>query len=217
MKIISMTLGDLATNCYVLIDEATNDALLIDPAGEPEVIKKVLSERNLHLKKIVLTHGHGDHIGALPELRKAYPDVPVLMHEADEAYLADPRLNLSAYHSTPVTTEPADEYLKAGDRVELGSISLEVLETPGHTPGGISLYDQEVGVVFSGDALFNGSIGRTDFPGGSMEELLQSIRTELLTLPEETVVLSGHGPATQIGEEKMYNPFLGGQFGGNLW
>lgn len=213
MKIISMTLGPLATNGYILFDEKTKNALIIDPAAEPETLIKALAKRQLNLKKIVLTHGHADHIGALNELRKQYPDVTVLMHAADKDYLSDPKLNLSAYQFGAIVCDPADEYIKAGDVVTLDDIQLEVRETPGHTPGGISLYAAKEGVVFSGDALFNGSVGRTDFPGGSMEALIEGIRQELLTLPEETLVLSGHGPSTTIGEEKQYNPFLGG----NVW
>ncbi len=210
MKIIPFVLGALATNAYLVFDEETNRAMIIDPAAEADVLIKALDKYGLSLQKIVLTHGHADHIGALNGLREKFPEVPVYMHEEDAEYLTNPALNLSAYQAEKIVCEPADFYLKPGEKVSLDDITLEVLHTPGHTPGSISLYAKDYDIVFSGDALFNGSVGRTDFPGGSMEVLLQGIREELLPLPEETIVLSGHGPSTTIGEEKQWNPFLGG-------
>ncbi len=210
LKIIAMVLGPLATNGYIVFDEETKNAMIIDPADEAKKLNDTLKKHDLTLKKIVLTHAHADHIGALNELREQYPDVPVIMHPADTEYMSDPVLNLSAYQFGDIICEPADEYVSAGDTITLDSISLEVRETPGHTPGGISLYAADPGVVFSGDALFNGSVGRTDFKNGSMEVLLKGIREELMTLPDETLVLSGHGPATTIGKERQWNPFLGG-------
>ena len=158
-------------------------------------------------KAILLTHGHGDHIGGVQDIVDAY-QVPVYIHKGDVPYLADPELNLSAYSNpTPIKVNADIIEVQQGDHITCGAINLEVLETPGHTPGGVCYYMD--GLVFVGDTLFRDSVGRTDFPNGSYETLMESIKTQLYKLPDNTMVYPGHGPETNIGYEKQYNPFVG--------
>ncbi|HUU28665.1 MAG TPA: MBL fold metallo-hydrolase, partial [archaeon] len=159
----------------------------------------------LDVRYILNTHGHGDHIGANREIKEAY-GAPLLIHQADALMLTDPELNISAAFGIPVTSPAADRYLLPGEKVSFGSLGLEVLWTPGHTPGGVSFYG--AGVVFTGDTLFCGSIGRYDLPGGNESLLVGSIKEKLHNLPHETLVLPGHGQNTTIGVEKNCNPFL---------
>jgi glyoxylase-like metal-dependent hydrolase (beta-lactamase superfamily II) len=156
----------------------------------------------------VLTHGHIDHIEGVASLRAEFPDIKVYIHKLDAEMLTEPYTNLSAMTGASFSVEPADFLLEEQSVIEQADIKLSVLHTPGHTPGGICLYCEDEGIVFTDDTLFADSIGRTDFPNGSMEQLLQSIREKLFTLPDETKVYSGHGPMTSIAHEKKYNPFL---------
>jgi hydroxyacylglutathione hydrolase len=181
--------------------------MLIDPGDDADKIIGQIKKRNVEVTKIVLTHGHADHIGAIPDLKK-YTGAPVLIHSEDAIMLTDSMANLSAVFDAPFVAEPADGLLKDGDLIFAGDIKLKVLFTPGHTPGGISLYEANAGVVFTGDALFAGSIGRTDFPMASHEQLIEAIQEKLLSLPDETIVYPGHGPQSTIGEEKEGNPWL---------
>lgn len=197
--------GGIETNCYLIGDD--KGAVLIDPGEDAVRIIKKIKERAAKVTQIVLTHGHADHIGALPEVKK-FTAAPVLIHKEDAVMLTDAMANLSAIFDTPLTTEPADKFIDDGDEIIAGGVRLKVLLTPGHTPGGISLYEANAGVVFTGDALFAGSIGRTDFPGASHEQLIEAIEEKLLTLPDETIVYPGHGPQSTIGEEKEENPWL---------
>jgi glyoxylase-like metal-dependent hydrolase (beta-lactamase superfamily II) len=179
--------------------------MIIDPAWEPERIISHVGRHGLNIEKIVITHGHADHIGALDVIRNHFK-AQVLIGEKDSVMLTDPAANLSGLANERIMTEPPEKYLKEGDTVSVGQFNFKVLETPGHSPGSVSLYGH--GVVFTGDALFLGSIGRTDFPGCSHEILINSIKTKLLTLPGDTIVYSGHGPDTTIGQEREFNPFL---------
>ncbi len=205
LKTLKLPLGPLGTNCYLAWDNGSLEAVVIDPGGEPERVIAALSERRLRVVAIINTHGHGDHIAANREV-KAATGAPILIHQADAPMLEDPELNLSALYGLPVTSPPADGFLVPGGKVAVGAVEFEVLHTPGHTPGGVSLYG--AGVVFTGDALFACSVGRWDLPGGDEDLLIGAIRERLLTLPGETVVLSGHGQNTTIGEEQACNPFL---------
>lgn len=158
-------------------------------------------------KAILLTHGHGDHIGGVQDIVNAH-HVPVYVHKGDVPYLSDPELNLSAYSNpTPIKVKADIIEVQQGDHITCGDIDLEVLETPGHTPGGVCYYME--GLVFVGDTLFRDSVGRTDFPNGSYETLMESIKTQLYKLPNNTMVYPGHGPETNIEYEKQYNPFVG--------
>ncbi|MBP2018267.1 glyoxylase-like metal-dependent hydrolase (beta-lactamase superfamily II) [Symbiobacterium terraclitae] len=205
MRIWHRELGDFGANCYVVACEETGRALVIDPGYPDPWIRRCVEENGLTLEQIVLTHGHLDHIGGV-EWVKGWSGAPVSIHQADADFLTDPARNGSLYFGRKVTAPPADRLLLDGDEVAAGNLRLEVIHTPGHSPGGICLYTP--GHLFAGDTLFAGSIGRTDLYGGDYDTLIQAIRTRLLPLPAETAVYPGHGPATTIGDEKEYNPFL---------
>lgn len=199
------TVGELATNCYLVWCENTRQAALIDPGGKGEQLLAALEDRELQLKALVNTHGHADHMAGNSYLQAA-TGAEILIHAADAPMLVEPARNLSLFLGQDIKSPPAGRLLHDGDGVAVGQEELQVRHTPGHTPGGISLVAE--GLVFSGDTLFAGSVGRTDFPGGSREELLRSIESRLMVLPDETRVLPGHGPETTIGAERQSNPFL---------
>ena len=205
MLVRKLVVGDLQTNCYVLGDEKSKEGVVIDPGGDPEEIEKVIQKEGLNIKYIILTHGHADHIAALTELKKK-TNALIYIHAADSDMLVDPTYNLSIFTGQDLVCPKADKFLDDGDKVEVGSFELEVLHTPGHSPGGISLFTDKM--IFTGDALFCGGIGRTDFPGASHTQLLKSIKDKILSKPDDTVVYSGHGPETTIGEEKQNNPWI---------
>ena len=209
MKIDYLILGGYQTNCYVLRNNnSAKDCLIIDPGLEAAELIEFLDEQKLNPVAVILTHGHIDHIAGLAELRNRFPEIKVYIHNLDAEMLTDPNINLSAMSGMAFVTDSQDVSLKNRDVIDLAGMNLRVLHTPGHTPGGISLYSKEAGVVFVGDTLFADSIGRTDFPGGSMSQLLASVREKLFTLPSETEVYPGHGPATTIAAEKAHNPFF---------
>jgi len=216
MKIDCLILGAYETNCYVLRKEslglrnndAAQDCLVIDPGLEASELLEFLDEQKLNPVAVLLTHGHIDHIAGVTAMRSRFPEIKVYIHNLDAKMLTEPNTNLSAMTGSAFTTEPEDVSLQEQDVIDLAGMKLLVLHTPGHTPGGISLYSKEDSVAFVGDTLFAGSIGRTDFPGGSMSQLLASVREKLFTLPEETKVYPGHGPETTIAVEKAHNPFF---------
>ncbi len=209
MKIDSLILGMYETNCYVLRSpEEAKDCLVIDAGLEAGKLINFLQENKLNPVALVLTHGHIDHIAGVNALRAQFPIIKVYIHKLDAEMLEKPVSNLSAMTGAAFITEPADFTVEEQDVIEQAGIKLEVLHTPGHTPGGISLYSKEQGVVFVGDALFADSVGRTDFPGSSMTQLIKGIKEKLLTLPDETKVYPGHGPQTTIAHEKKYNQYL---------
>lgn len=210
MKIMYMVLGPFMTNTYILYNEETMEGLVVDPSFSPEHYIKAIEEKKIHLTSIFLTHAHVDHMAGMNELRKAFPKAKMYMDKRDQPFLRDPERNLSYMFPTPTLVDDADVWVKDGDEIETSGYTFQVIDTTGHTPGGISFYLKKEGIVFTGDSLFQGSIGRTDFPGGSMKELTGSIRKNLFALPDSTVVLSGHGEQTTIGQEKRTNPFLTG-------
>ncbi|MBD3234293.1 MAG: MBL fold metallo-hydrolase [candidate division Zixibacteria bacterium] len=205
MLIDILEVGMYLANCYIIGCEKTRKGIIIDPGDNGDFILSKIKKNNIEVEKVVLTHGHLDHIGAVEYLRDTL-NARVCIHEADAEMLFSADKNLSQDMPEPVETEPAEVLLKEGMFIEFGEEKLKVLHTPGHTKGGISLVGD--GVVFTGDALFLGSVGRTDLPGGDFEELMNSIREKLFALPDETIVYSGHGPDTTIGQEKQYNPFV---------
>lgn len=213
MQIDTRVLGDFQTNCYcVRKDETSRECLIIDPGLEAEPLIQMLQQQDYTPVAILLTHGHADHIGGVETLRESWPDVKVTIHTEDAGMLTSPTRNLSLMAGCMVQARPADVLLDSKD-IFFSAVGLrfKILHTPGHTPGGICLYSGEEDILFAGDTLFAGSIGRTDFPGGSHEELIEMIRQKLLILPDRTAVYTGHGPETTIGNEKKNNPFVGAQ------
>lgn len=209
MVIDCLMLGEYQTNCYVLRSgEDATDCLIVDPGLGAEELIAFLAEREIAPFAVVLTHGHIDHIAGIGALRESYPDTKVLIHQLDAEMLSQPAANLSGLMGRAFTAEPADVFLEDGMWIEQAGVRLQVLHVPGHSPGGICLYSSDEGIVFTDDALFAESIGRTDFPGGSMSLLLGSIKEKLWPLADSTVVYPGHGPSTTIAREKVCNPFL---------
>ncbi|RXI99472.1 MBL fold metallo-hydrolase [Anaerobacillus alkaliphilus] len=211
MKWEQIPLGPLQTNAYVLYNEDNKEAIIFDPGGEGAKLNNWIKSEGLKPLAILLTHAHFDHIGAVDEVREKW-EIPVYIHKKESGWLSDPKKNGSALFMgvNAIKAKDADYLIKEEGQLEIGSYVLEVLETPGHSPGSVSYYFQKLGVVFSGDALFAGGIGRTDLPGGSYEVLMKSINSKLMELPENTVVASGHGSLTRIGIEMDSNPFLSG-------
>lgn len=203
-------LGPLQTNCYILSkDDRT--CLIFDPGEEGDKLGSFIEQHNLTPLAIVLTHAHFDHIGAVDDIREHF-NIPVYIHEKEADWLLDPALNGSARYPMihNISGKPADFIIRHEQEMKIADFTFHVYETPGHSPGSISIYLKDFDLVVAGDALFNGSIGRTDLPGGNHHQLLQSIHQKLLVLPEETIVLPGHGPTTTIGQEMDSNPFLNG-------
>jgi hydroxyacylglutathione hydrolase len=196
-------------NTYVVWLPGRDDAVVFDPGFQPELILEVLADQGLRVAAIVNTHGHADHIGGNAALKEAFPDAPIIIGAGDAIMLTDADANLSAPFGVPVTSPPADRIVAEGDTVEAAGLVLDVLDIPGHSPGHVVyVFRSQPALVFGGDVLFRGSIGRTDFPGGSHPLLLRGIREKLFTLPDDTVVYPGHGPVTKVGHEKRTNPFL---------
>ena len=201
-----LVVGPLAANCYIVGSEITREGMIVDPGDEAEQILSKVKDLELDIKIIVLTHGHIDHIGAVRELSEA-TGAEICIHSDDVWALQRQHVSNLFTVSYPAASSPK-RLIKGGDDINIGDLSFLVLHTPGHTPGGICLLGQ--GVVFTGDTLFNCGIGRADLPGGSHSQLLNSLHTKLMVLPEETMVYPGHGPESTIGAERRGNPFLRG-------
>ena len=206
MIVEKLVVGPFASNCYIVGSQSNKEGMIIDPGDEAKQILKRVKDLELDIKFIALTHGHIDHTGALKEVREV-TGAKVAIHADDAKSLKVQSLSRIFGLSYP-TPPPPDRLLKDGDSIDVGDMHFEVLHTPGHTSGGICLLGE--GVVFSGDTLFNYGVGRTDLPGGSSSQLMNSIQTKLMTLPDNTVVYPGHGPDTTIGAERKGNTFLRG-------
>ncbi len=197
-------------NTYVVWCADRSDALVVDPGLEPDAILAFLEERALDVAAILDTHGHADHIAGNEAVKERYPAAPLVIGVNETALLTDPHLNMSAPFGFAIVSPPADRTVNDGDVLDFAGIRLEVSEIPGHSPGHVVfvMRDEQPIIVLGGDVLFRGSIGRTDFPGGSFERLEAGIRTKLYTLPDDAVVYPGHGPVTTVGHEKRTNPFV---------
>jgi len=200
-----LIVGPLFSNCYIVWDNNVKQGVIIDPGDDSQVILDRVKELGIKIKYILATHGHFDHVGAVAPLRRDL-DVEFLAHEGDFFFIEDGE-NAARRWNIDIEQPPKpDRFIKDGEKIKFGEFELEVIHTPGHSPGGVSfLYDQ---MLFGGDTLFQGSIGRTDFRKGSFEDLSKSIKTRLYTLPDDTTVYTGHGPVTTIGDEKKYNAFV---------
>jgi glyoxylase-like metal-dependent hydrolase (beta-lactamase superfamily II) len=208
IEIRRFSLGPMQTNCYLVGCEQTMEAAVIDPSWNGAGIAAAAEEGGWLVTHILLTHSHFDHVGGLADLKEA-TKAPVYIHPDAVAMLANANMLGALFGMTIKSPPPPDEMLAPGQIIEVGQLKLHTLFTPGHAPGHVSFYLPEYGIVFDGDVLFRGSIGRHDFPDSDYETLMKSINEQLLTLPDETRVFSGHGPETTIGEERKHNPFLG--------
>ncbi len=202
MEIKSVLVSEAYTNCYLVKNEETNDGFIIDPGGSALKISRCIEQMEMTPKAILLTHGHFDHIGAVDELRDRY-DVKVYVSEEESKFMQNYNNNLSVFFGEGMIVKP-DVTIRDGEELEIAGIKMKFILTPGHTPGSGCFYVEEEGVLFSGDTLFCMSRGRTDFPGGSEREIIDSIRNKLLVLPAETVVLPGHNEETTIDNEKRF-------------
>lgn len=206
MIIKELAVGPLMANCFIAGCEDTKEAVVIDPGGEADRILLSLAESELKVKYIINTHGHFDHVSANGKMKEA-TGADLLIHPLDAPMLGMLSSNAAVFGISVANSPPCDRTIEEGEMVSFGDFTFNVIHTPGHTPGGISLYSD--GIIFVGDTLFAGSIGRTDFPGGDFDTLIASIKTKLFKLEDDVRVLSGHGPETSIGREKRFNPFVG--------
>jgi hydroxyacylglutathione hydrolase len=205
LKVLTLKTGYMAANAYIVYTENKPEAVIIDPGDDIELIMDLIKEHELKLEKILLTHGHFDHIGAVKDLKER-TGAQVAIHKQEADFLTDPNKNLSYIINRQIVQDPADIFLEDGDLIRVADMEFKVLHTPGHTEGGVCY---KLGkVLFTGDTLFEGSVGRTDLSGGSYEQLMSSIREKLLVLDDDHLVYPGHGRQTTIGRERRENPFL---------
>lgn len=205
MKILRIPAGVYAANCYLIYSESTKDGIIVDPGGDAESITNYIERESLNIKDIILTHGHGDHIGGVNELKESL-GAKVMIHREDAELLSDGNKNLSATMAMGSVEIVPDKLLNHGDIIEFGNLKAEVIHTPGHTKGGICL---KVGDnIITGDTLFAGSIGRTDLLGGDYDTIIESIKERIMIYPDDIEVFPGHGGSSTIGRERTSNPFL---------
>ncbi|NDC52691.1 MAG: MBL fold metallo-hydrolase [Planctomycetia bacterium] len=210
LRVARVESAPFAENSYVVFTTGTPACLVVDPGFDPDAIVDFLRGHGLEPAAILLTHGHSDHIAGTAALRRHWPAAPILIGRGDAPKLTDPAANLSAAFGFAVTSPPADRLLDDGERLDLAGLAIDVFEIPGHSSGHVVfvLPGRVPCVVLAGDVLFRGSVGRTDFPDGDFSALASGIRRRLYTLPDDTLVLPGHGPPTTIGHEKRHNPFV---------
>lgn len=206
MKVEKFVTGIISTNCYLAINEETRQAVVIDPAACPSYLMGHIKSEGLEIEAILLTHGHFDHIMGLDGFLQEF-HVPVYVHKDDEQLMTDPELNQSGVYTSGYTFGMGT-YIQDGQAIQAAGFEFKVLHTPGHTPGGVCYYAEAEKILFSGDTLFQSSVGRTDFPLGSMSDLVRGIKEKLMVLPDEVLVYPGHMGETTIGYEKSNNPFL---------
>jgi len=205
LQVETLIVGPLLSNCYIVWDEKSKQGVVIDPGDDAEIILETIEKLKVDIIYILATHGHFDHVGAVGPLKDKLK-VEFLSHKDDLFFIEDGKNAANRWNVDIPQPPNPDKFIEDGQKIKIGNFELIVLHTPGHSPGGVSfLYDR---MIFSGDTLFQGSIGRTDFRKGSFEELSNSIKTKLYTLPDDTVVYTGHGPITTIGDEKRYNAFV---------
>ena len=205
MEIIKLEVGNLGANCYIVYSKEALEGVVIDPGGNAQDIINIIQRENIKIVAIINTHGHADHIGDNDRI-KEYTGAPILIHKDDASMLTSAQGNLSVYIGNNLICKAADRLLTDGEIIQVGGMKLQVIHTPGHTPGGICIKVNEV--VFSGDTLFEQSVGRSDFPGGSHQQLIKSIKERLLIFSDATQILPGHGAGTTIGNERYNNPFI---------
>lgn len=205
MIIKKLEVGPIMANCFILGCESTKEAVVVDPGDDADRILMELSKSDLKVKYLINTHGHFDHVGANKRMKEVTGG-EIAIHPDDEIMLGELSQSASMFGLSAENSPPADILLNDGDEIAFGEISLKVIHTPGHSKGGICLYTK--GHLFAGDTLFKNSIGRSDLPGGDYDTLISSIKEKLLGLDDETIVYTGHGPETSIGDEKRLNPFL---------
>jgi glyoxylase-like metal-dependent hydrolase (beta-lactamase superfamily II) len=210
LRIRTIVSMPFAENTYILGRSERQDALVVDPGFEPDLIINYLREENLRPAAILNTHGHVDHIAGNATMKEAFPEIPIIIGHGDAVMLTDAEANMSAPYGVSVTSPPADQTVREGDVVALAGFEFQVFEIPGHSPGHVVFVLRDAPpIVIGGDVLFRGSVGRTDLPGGSFELLRDGIEKKLWPLPPDTIVYPGHGPVTKIGHEKKTNPFVG--------
>lgn len=205
LEIRTIPVGMGQANCYIISDD--EEALIVDPGAGANIIQTTIEQIDTKPVAILLTHTHYDHIGALDAIREEY-QVPVYVHPEEQAWLQDPAKNLSGLQGNHMTAQKADHFFQPKETLEISNFKLTVVSTPGHSPGGVSFIFEEDELVVTGDALFAGSIGRTDLPGSEPEKLLEGIREQLFTLPDDYTIYPGHGGQSTLGNEKQTNPFF---------
>ena len=206
MRICRLTVGPISTNCYIIVEESKKRPLIVDPGGDADRIMNKIKELQVSVEAILLTHGHFDHMLAADTLREKY-QVKVYLGQDDSELIKNPMENVSGMFGKPMSTH-ADVLLRDGQVLELAGFEIKVLATPGHTKGGVCYYIEKESVAFSGDTIFQASVGRSDFPTGSGASLSKSIREKIFTLPEDTQLFPGHGDSTVVSYEKKYNMFV---------